>query len=73
MNIPIGLVDEKGKINTVIINETFLAELSIKLRVNGIVPVHTYDDKGKLLTYNTQAVILMAKGCKGNIMFIPND
>lgn len=71
MNIPVGLVDEKGSIKTVIISDTFLSELSKALRTDGITPVHTYDN-GRLQTYNTQAVVLMAKGCKGNVMFIQN-
>lgn len=74
MNFPIGIVDEEGTIKTLVINEKFLVDLNKKLRTEGITQVHTSDDSGKMRTYNVQAIIQMAKGCKGHMMFIPlND
>jgi hypothetical protein len=72
MNLPIGIIDENGSIKTIIINKKFLVELSEKLRIEGVTPVHTSDDNGSTKTYNVQAIVLMAKGCKGHMMFIPN-
>jgi hypothetical protein len=71
MNFPIGVVDEEGNIKTLVINEKFLVELNKKLRTEGITVVHTGDDNGNLRTYKVQAIIQMAKGCKGHMMFIP--
>ncbi|MFC0188459.1 hypothetical protein ACFFJY_09190 [Fictibacillus aquaticus] len=72
MNIPVGLVDENGKIHYMVMRDKFLSDLSVMLRQEGITPVHTSDDKGNLKTYQAQAVILMSKGCKGHMMFIPD-
>jgi hypothetical protein len=71
LNFPIGIVDEEGNIKTIVINEKFLTDLNKKLRTEGITEVHTGDDKGNLRTYKVQAIIQMAKGCKGHMMFIP--
>lgn len=74
MNFPIGIVDEEGNIKTIAINEKFLVELNKKLRAEGITEVHTFDDSGNQKTYKAQAIIQMAKGSKGHVMFIPvND
>jgi hypothetical protein len=56
-----------------VISTQFLSELGKMLRTEGITSIHTMDDNGNTRTYNAQAVVLMAKGCKGNIMFLPND
>ncbi|AOZ91583.1 hypothetical protein [Paenibacillus crassostreae] len=71
MNLPIGVVNEEGSIKTLVINEKLLLELSKKLRTEGVVEVHTGDDYSNLKTYKVQAIIQMAKGCKGHVMFIP--
>jgi hypothetical protein len=73
MNIPVWVIDENGRGNTIVINQTFLTQLSEKLRKEGITEVHTSDDEGRLKTYKVQAVVLMAKGCNGHVMFIPNE
>lgn len=73
MNFSIGVIDEKGSIKTIVINETFLIELNRKLKKEGITQVHTSDDNGRFKTYNIQGVIQMAKGCKGHMMYIQND
>jgi hypothetical protein len=73
MNFRVGIVDENGNIQKITINEKFLVELNQKLKSNGITAVHTSDGEGRLRTYNAQAIIIMARDCKGSIMFIPND
>ena len=70
-NFPIGIVDEEGTIHTLVINDEFLIALNKKLRAEGITEVHTSDDNGRLKTYKAQAVIQMAKGAKGHMMYIP--
>lgn len=72
MNFPIGIVDEKGNITTLVISEKYLVELNIKLRTEGITEVHTSAENGSFKTYKVQAIIQMAKGCKGHMMFIPD-
>lgn len=72
MNFPIGIVDENGSVKTLVINEKFLVELNKKLRTEGITEIHTSDDNGNFKTYKAQAIIQMARGCKGHMMFIPN-
>jgi hypothetical protein len=73
MNIPVWIIDENGKGNTIVISQKFLAQLSEKLRTEGITEVHTTVDGWNSKTYKVQAVVLMAKGCNGNVMFIPNE
>jgi hypothetical protein len=73
MNFPVGIVDEEGIIHRLVINEKFLVELNERLRTDGITAVHTYGENGQRKTYNAQAVIQMAKGCKGSMMFIPHN
>ncbi len=68
INLPIGIVDEFGSINKITINEKFLVELSKKLRTEGVTPVHTSDEKGAMRTYSVQAIVMMAKGCKGSVI-----
>jgi hypothetical protein len=71
MNLPVGILDENGSMETVTISEKFLVELCGKLRKEGITKVHTSDDNGNVKTYNAQAVIMMAKGCEGSLMYLP--
>lgn len=73
MNVPIAIVDENGSFHNMVISSEFLSELGKMLRTEGITPIHTMNDSGNKHTYNAQAVVLMAKGCKGNMMFLPND
>jgi hypothetical protein len=72
MNFRVGIVDENGTIQKIAINNKFLIDLSERLRRDGVTAVHTSDDKGKLTTYHAQAIIMMAKDCKGGLMFFPD-
>lgn len=73
MNVPISIVDENGSFHNMTIGSDFVSELAKMMRVEGITPIHTMDDNGNKRTYNVQAFVLMSKGCKGNMMFLPND
>jgi hypothetical protein len=72
MNFKVGIVDENGTIQKITINNKFFIELSERLRQEGVTPVLTSDDKGRMQTYNAQALIVMAKDTKGGLMFLPN-
>lgn len=68
MNIPVAIADENGKFHTLMIDEKLLVDLVKELRTVGPTQVHTTNK-----TFDAQAVVVMAKGTKGSMLFIPED
>lgn len=73
MTTSIGIINENGQFETVMINDEMLVELNKKLRTEGITSLHTMDSKGDISEIRVKAIIQLAKGSKGHMMYIPLD
>ena len=73
MNIPIAIVDENGKFHKLVINTKMFGQFAEMLRKDGPTDIHTMDDNGNKKTYKAHGMVLVAKGCKGNFMYIPEE
>ena len=73
MNIPIAVADERGIFHKMLVSSDFLKDVSETLRTEGVSDIHTIDDKGNQKTYEVHAIVIMAKGCNGSVLFIQND
>lgn len=56
-----------------VVSSGFLKDVAETLRTEGVSPIRTINDKGNKNTYNAHAIVLMAKGCNGSVLFIPNN
>lgn len=73
MNIPIAILDENGNFKKLVLGVDYLSKLAEMMRKDGPTEIHTMDDDGRRKTYKAHAVIVTAKGHKGNFMHLPED